>query len=682
MISFGREICSNLAESAAREWLVTNGIGGYASGTISGQLRRRYHGLLIAALKPPLENKLLLSKVDETVEYDQKSYPLHTNHWVGGVGEPYGFQNLEHFRLEGTTPVWTFTFADALLEKRVWLKQGQNTVYIRYDFLRGSLPLIFSSKLLINYRQHDSNTHANNWQMDIQAIDKGLKVQAFEEATPFYLLSEDAKLEARHIWYRDFYLSLEGRFGFDDMDDHLYAGQLEKVLEPGQSLTIVATTEPLTHFDLDGISAYENRRIYEEELLYHQNFTSPSWIKQLMLSADQFIVRGNSQAGNEICSVMTGYPWFGDRGHSSIMALPGLTLATGHFEETASMLRTFGEYLKQPEDVESKNTFSASNSSAKAKLFYIESLRAYLEMTKDEKLLIELFPIAESIIQHHNSDVQNCAYVDQDSLLYVEKTDQGKTYLSKFVDLNALWFNAVLSVADFASQLGKPAETYLELANKIKQSFQRFWQDDQAFCFDSLDGPNGHDTRLRPYQILAVSLNYSPLSKEQQKAVVDISARKLLTSYGLRSLADYEPNYVGCYEGDQQKRAVAYYQGTIWSWLIGPFAIAHYRVYKNAKLARSFLTPFEDHLYNQCLGNISEISDGDVPFKPRGAIAHALGVAEILRVWQATDSLPSSISKFPSKGLRDLTESSLYIPESFPNPYQQNNVKGTDLHTL
>ncbi len=680
MISFGREVCSNLAESGSTEWLVTNGIGGYASGSISGQLRRRYHGLLIAALNPPLERKLLLSKLDESVEYDEKYYPLHTNHWVGGVGEPYGFQNIERFRLEGTTPVWTFSFADALLEKRIWLQHGQNTAYIRYDFLRGSLPLKFSGKLLINYREHDHNTHADNWQMDVQTIDKGLKVTAFEDATPFYLLSQDAELSARHVWYRNFYLSLEGRRGFDAMDDHLYGGKLEKVLEPGQSLTIVATAEPLTNLNLDGISAYEDRRAYEEELLYcgQQHFTSPSWMKQLMLSADQFIVRSKPIEGNEAYSIMAGYPWTGDRSQSFIMSLPGLALTTGRFKEADSMLRSFGSRLNN-QDVESQHTSITSddNQTPESKLYYIEALRAYLETTGDKSLIAELFSTTENILQSCMDNNQNHVQMDpRDNLLSIEKTNEGDKRVGKPVDLNALWFNAVLSVAKFASELGEPAATYLELAEKIKQGFKRFWQKDKAFCFDVLDGPNGHDARLRPYQLLAVSLNHSPLLEKQQKAIVDVCARKLLTSYGLRSLASDEPNYVGCYDGGQQKRAATYGQGTVWSWLIGPFVKAHYRVYKDAKLARSFLVPFEEHLSNQGLGNISEVFDGDAPFNPRGCIAHAMGVAEVLTAWQATETdsinrINPSITKSPQKNAHGFTELALHIPSSVP-PHTYN----------
>ncbi len=648
MISFGREICGNLAESGAAEWLVTNGIGGYASGTISGQLRRRYHGLLIAALNPPLERKLLLSKIDETVEYDKNCYPLYTNHWVGGVGEPYGFQNLEHFRLEGTIPVWTFTFADAILEKRLWLQAGQNTVYIRYDFLRGSLPLKFSSKLLINYRDHNNNTHADDWCMDIQAVDKGLKVKAFDEAIPFYLLSKDAKLATRHTWYRNFYLSLEGCRGFDAMDDHFYGGQLEQVLEPGQSLTIVATTESLLDLDLDGVSAYQKRRAYEEELLYRSQHIAPSWLKQLVLSADQFIVHDKSPARKKTYSIIAGYPWFGDKSQISIMSLSGLTLATGRFEEAASMLRAFGHYLNDPKTIQEQHASVVSSYShtPEALFYYIEALRAYLENTSDQVLMAELFSTTENIVQSYIHSNQNNARLDpRDNLLYLEGTSGDKlSRTGKPVDLNALWFNAVLTLAHFASELGKPAVIYLELADKIQQSFKRFWQEDKGCCFDILDGPDGHDVRLRPYQLLAVSLNYSPLSKEQQKSIVNICARKLLTSYGLRSLAKDEPNYIGRYEGYQQKRAAAYQEGTVWSWLIGPFVTAHYRVYKDAELARSFLTPFEDHLYNQGLGTISEVFDGDAPFNPRGAIAQASGVAEILRAWQATNSILATCS--------------------------------------
>lgn len=261
LFDFGREVCSHLAAVEEREWLVTNGIGGFASGTIGGLLTRRYHGLLVAALKPPLGRTLLATKLDELVTTDGQVYPLHTNRWSGNVVEPRGFQYLERFHLEGTTPVWSYRLAESLLEKRVWMQPGANTTYVRYDYRQGQRPLGLACKAMVNYRDYHFSTHAGDWQMQINPIAHGFQVIAFDDATPFYLLSDRAEAVAQHDWYRNFWLSVEAYRGLDATEDHLYAGLFQADLHPGQSLTIIASTEP--NPNRDGQSAYAERQAYE-----------------------------------------------------------------------------------------------------------------------------------------------------------------------------------------------------------------------------------------------------------------------------------------------------------------------------------------------------------------------------------------------------------------------------------
>ena len=340
-IDFGREVCGSLALSAGREWLVTNGIGGYASGTVAGLLTRRYHGLLIAALKPPLGRTLLLTKLDETATYDGHTYPLFANRWAvpipalrhergrewAGI-EPIGFHHLERFHLEGTTPVWTFACADALVEKRVWMQPGANTTYIRYDLRRATAPLALSVKAIVNYREHHGNTYAGDWQMRVEPLAHGLQVMAFEGAAPLYLLSDRAEATPQHEWYQDYFLSVERYRGLDALDDNLYAGHFQATLRPGESLTIVASSEATPN--LDGASAYGERQEYEQRLVRQSGHTdAPAWVQHLILAADQFIVRRALPEEPDGRSVIAGYHWFGDWGRDTMISLPGLTLATG-----------------------------------------------------------------------------------------------------------------------------------------------------------------------------------------------------------------------------------------------------------------------------------------------------------------------------------------------------------------
>jgi predicted glycogen debranching enzyme len=654
-IAFGRDVCGDLASAEGREWLVTNGIGGYASGTLAGSLTRKYHGLLIAALQPPLGRTLLLTKFDETVTYGGQTYPLFANRWAGGVVEPAGYRHLERFHLEGTTPVWTYACADALLEKRIWMEPGANTTYIRYDVHRGTLPLALSIKAIVNYRDHHGNTRAGAWQPSVVPASGGLRVTAFEGAAPLYLLSACAGAGARAEWYRGYWLGLEAYRGLEPVNDNLYAGHFEATLGPGDSLTLVASTEPGP--DLDGGTAYGRRLAYESGLLAGSELAdAPARVRQLVLAADQFIVRrgvGDRPGGH---SVIAGYPWFGDWGRDTMIALPGLTLATGRPEVAASILSTFAAFVDRgmlPNRFPDQGEMPEYNT-VDASLWYFEAIRAYYakQPTGDTALLRELYPAMQEIVDWHRRGTRYGIGVDPaDGLLASGEEGVQLTWMDarvgdwvvtprtgKGVEINALWYNALHIMADVARRLGEPAAEYASLAAQVGASFGRFWSDELGYCYDVIDGPDGDDASLRPNQLLAVSLHHSPLDHAMQRAVVDTCARHLLTSHGLRSLAPVDTAYVGHYGGDQRRRDAAYHQGTVWAWLMGPFVSAHLRVYGDRALARSYLEPLLDHLTGGCVGSIGEIFDGDAPFAPRGAIAQAWSVAEVLRVWQEIES--------------------------------------------
>jgi predicted glycogen debranching enzyme len=653
MLDFGRDICGHLPIAERREWLVTNGIGGYASGTVAGLLTRRYHGLLIAALQSPVGRTLLLTKLDETAIYDDRIYPLSTNRWASGLVEPTGFHHLERFHLEGSTPVWTFACADALLEKRVWMQPGANTTYVRYDLRRASAPLTLIIKALVNYRNHHGSTYANGWRMNIELVTHGLRVTAFDGATPFYLLSDRAEATPQHEWYRDYFLSAEDYRGLDALDDNLYAALFQTTLYPGEPFTLVASTEAMPN--LDGTSAYAERQAHEQRLLVQSSHAdAPAWVQHLIRTADQFIVRRSFPNEPNGHTVIAGYPWFSDWGRDTMISLPGLTLVTGRHDVAARILRTFAHFVDQgmlpnrfPEMGETPeyNTVDAA-------LWYFETLRAYHAATGDDALLRDLFPVLQEIIEWHQRGTRYNIHVDPaDGLLYAGELGMQLTWMDakvggwvvtprigKPVEINALWYNTLCSMADLARRLNEPADHYEALAEQTRAGFGRFWNQEMSYCYDVIGGPDGDDPALRPNQLLAVSLPHSPLSPEQQRAVVDACARHLLTSHGLRSLSPDDPAYVGHYGGDQRRRDAAYHQGTVWGWLIGPFVRAHLRVYRDPALAQSYLMPLIRHLAGHGVGSISEIFDGDPPFTPRGCIAQAWSVAELLRAWRATMS--------------------------------------------
>ncbi len=660
VIEFGRDVCGDLANTERREWLVTNGAGGFASGTIAGLLTRRYHGLLFVPLRPPVERMLLVSKLEDTAVYAGIEYPLYINRWTGGVLKPNGYQQLEQFRLEGTTPVWTFAFADALLEKRIWMQQGANTTYVQYTFQRGLEPLELTALALVDYRNYHNNSRADGWDMKVDPIKRGLKVTAYDGAVPYFLLSDKAAATPQHDWYRRFFLMREANRGLDAIEDHFHAGDFAVTLEPGETVTFVFSTE--NNPNLDGASAYAERQKYEANLLAQADNGCPDpkyrpFIQQLILAADQFVVKRPLPTRPNGRSILAGYHWFSDWSRDTMVALPGLLLTTGRPTDAALILRTYAYFIDQgmlpnrfPDGAE-KPEYHAVD----ATLWYFEAIRAYYAATGDVHLVRELYPVLQDIIAWHQRGTRYNIGVDPaDGLLYAGEEGHRLTWMNaeaaewvvtprigKAVEVNALWYNALATMAEFAAQFGYENPDYQAMAAKAKAGFARFWDDEHQYCFDIIDAPGQdgqpfNDGRLRPNQILAVSLEHSPLTAVQQKAVVDVCARHLLTSHGLRTLAASDPAYIGSYGGDERQRAAAYHQGTVWSWLIGPFVQAHLRVYNDRAQARTFLTPLFHHLSDYGVGSISDVFDGDPPFTPRGCIAKAWSVGELLRACQAS----------------------------------------------
>jgi predicted glycogen debranching enzyme len=655
-VQFGREICGDLSAAESREWLVTNGIGGYASGTIAGTLTRRYHGLLVAALQPPLGRTQLVTLFDEVVHYAGADFSLTTHRWASGAIEPQGFLNLESFHLEGTTPVWTFALADALLEKHVWMRHGENTTYIQYTLVRGSAPIEIELKALVNYRDFHSLTHAGNWRMNIQPVEHGLKVLAFEGATPFYLLSAEAACEPRQDWYRDCYFAEETERGLEDREDHLLAAVFRAKLEVGSSVTIVATTEANASLDVETASAERANhdvKLFQSWQAKDESYAekAPSWLWQLILAADQFIVKRSLPDMPDGRSIIAGYHWFGDWGRDTMIALPGLTLATGRPDVAKCILLAFSRYVDAGmlpnnfPDAGGKPEYNTVD----AALWYFEAVRHYFSATQDAATLQQLFPVLAGIIDAHVKGTRYNIRVDPaDGLLFAGGPGVQLTWMDakvgdwvvtprtgKPVEINAIWINALETMAEFARLLKQPGEGYEKLAVKAKKNFQKFWNAARACCYDVIDAPGiGNDASLRPNQIFAVSLPASLLSNEQQKSIVVVCARHLLTSHGLRSLAPGEPGYTGHYGGSPRDRDAAYHQGTVWGWLLGPFALAHYRVYRDRDPAQRFLEPLGRQIYASGLGTLSEIFDGDAPFTPRGCIAQAWTVAEVVRAWK------------------------------------------------
>lgn len=676
LIHFGREICGDLATALRREWLVTNGLGGYASSTLAGVNTRSYHGLLVAALNPPVDRTVLVGGSVEWAIYDGKRYPLSTNEYGGGTMDPQGYRYLQSFALEGALPVWIFAFADALLERRVWMAQGANTTYVSYRLLRGSQNISLEITPLATYHGFHSLSSGQGWQPGVEAGARRADILAFADAVPFALIASTGQFTSAGGWWWNFRYRAETERGLQDHGDLYAPGVFSSSLEPrGQAYILTFTTET-SEEHLDGVLAFATARERQVELLRTAGVEdSHPVVQQLTLAADQFIVGRQSATGVGLedatsseheqgqkqappiqgsqKTVIAGYHWFNDWGRDTMIALRGLTLATGRPKDMAHILRSFARYVSDgilPNNFPDQFGQVPGYNTADATLWYVIALHAYAEEAGDEALVDELLPVIRDIVAWHTRGTRYAIGVDPaDGLLHAGEPGVQLTWMDakvgdyvvtprigKPVEINALWYNTLRILAAFlADRDASAAREYATQADRVRASFlARFRKEDWAALADVVDGPGGDDWTLRPNQIFAISLPFPLLEGADAAAIVDIVGRALLTSYGLRSLSPDDPAYRGNYGGNQYDRDTAYHQGPVWTWLIGPFAEAHYRAYHDPVAALALLRPFEDHLRDAGLGTISEILEGDPPHLPRGCIAQAWGVAEVLRVWR------------------------------------------------
>ncbi|MDO9168184.1 MAG: amylo-alpha-1,6-glucosidase [Methylobacter sp.] len=644
--------CKTFEQAVEHEWLISNGIGGFASGTVCEANTRRYHGLLVAALEPPTGRVLLVAKLDMSVRYRGQDYLLFSNEFADGTIAPQGYVHLESFQLDNGLPVWRYAIADALIEKRIVMKPGQNTTYVHIQVLRASDELAVELMPLCTYRDYHSHSHGG-WDLGVRELAQGVEINAFAGAHAYRLSCEQAAFTVEPDWYWNFKHRAETVRGLDDSEDLFRPGRFTLTLNQGEQATVVITDATCITDDFTVVQ----QQLLEQQLAVQQFLPpdAPDWIKQLALASGQFIVDRYQHGLPAGKTVIAGYPWFADWGRDTMIALPGLTLSLQRFDIAASILRTFAAHVS---DGMLPNRFPDNGvkpeyNTVDATLWYFHAIDQYTQMSGDLGLATELYPVLVGIIACHRRGTRYRIKVDiNDGLLAAGEDGVQLTWMDakiddwvvtprtgKCVEINALWFNALKIMAGFAGQLGYSlqARNYQTAADQVKGSFQRFWNPDRCCLYDVIDAAEGDqrgcDSRLRPNQIFAVSLPHSPLSAEQQKAVIDVCARELLTPFGLRSLAKGEPGYTPYYQGNPRQRDGAYHQGTVWVWLIGAFADAHFRVYQDAEQARAFLEPLRLHVAAACIGQVGEIFDAEPPFTPRGCFAQAWSVSEILRVW-------------------------------------------------
>ncbi len=667
--SIGRGDLATFEQSSDREWLVTNGLGGFAAGTVSGANTRRYHGLLVAALNPPLGRTLMLSKLDAVATYSGREYALSSNEFADGSIDPHGYRLIERFRLEDGLPVWKYAFSDVLIEQRIIMVQGQNTSLAQFRVLRASADVQLTLRPLCTHRDYHSHGHGG-WDFQTSPIDHGFQIDAYAGAQSYVVQANVATtVEYAPSWFWGFRHRIEAERGLDDTEDLFTPGLITIDLLDGQSVTITISTETSVGVTFEHALAEETARRHAliDSL---PGSTDDACVRQLVYAADQFVVLRASDESTGGRTVIAGYPWFGDWGRDTMIALPGLTLTTGRYDIAKRILLTFADHIDQgmlPNRFPDHGDKPEYNT-ADATLWYVHAIYEYTKASGNLDVARQTFAALTDIVDWHQRGTRYGIAVDpDDGLLRAGEEGVQLTWMDakvgdwvvtprigKPVEINVLWFNALKCIAELAKMIGEDTKAgeYNDTADRVAASYARFWNPELDCLYDVIDGPAGIgtvdgrrvDPSIRPNQILAVSLPHTPLDAQQRRMIVDACARDLVTSVGLRSLAPGAGEYIGQYGGDSVSRDGAYHQGTVWSWLLGPFAQAHYRVYGDAERARSFLQPLAGHLGEACVGSISEIFDGDAPHSAHGCFAQAWSVSETLRVWMALTREPDHAS--------------------------------------
>ena len=635
----------DLAQLASREWLETNGLGGFASGTLAGINTRRYHALLTAAVNPPIGRQVLVSQLEETVINGVGTYELSANQY-GDVVHPRGFELISDFT-RSPWPTWTYTFGKYQLRKSVFMVHGSNTTVVSYELL-GDLakPLTLELRPLITGRDYHSLTHENPAiAHTLTERPNAIEFSPYSGIATIHFSHNAAAVEPQGNWYRNFRYNIERDRGLDDTEDLFNPFLLRFTIDPGHPAIVILSTDPVPVADY--------QRLREGELarrahITHSVSTGDKFAQSLALAANQFIVRRGQ--GH---TVIAGYPWFTDWGRDTMISLPGLTLFDSKQDVARDILRNFASAVSEgmlpnrfPDAGEAPeyNTVDAT-------LWLFEAIRAYVHATHDLEFAAEIYPTLLSIVDHHIRGTRYGIRMIDNGLLeagepgvqltWMDARVDGRVITPRYgkpVEIQALWYNALMVMTEYAMLLGDHPNhrRFKMIAQLLSHSFNHlFWNPEANCLYDVVNGTS--DARIRPNQIFAVSLPHSMLSQERALAVVETVQRELLTPYGLRTLSPRDPAYIGSYAGNSAQRDSAYHQGTTWPWLLGPFITAYVKVRGKTDSARAearqMLVPLESYLNDQGQGQLPEIFDGDVTPTSigKGCPAQAWSVAEIFR---------------------------------------------------
>lgn len=639
-------ICRDFDVAVTREWLVTNGLGGYASGTVAGVNTRRYHGLLVAAITPPVQRMVLLAALEEWLLVPgEEPRSLSSQEYWDGTVYPNGYRSLDGVEIDGMLPCFRWTTGGRTIEKRIWMEHDANRTIIRYRLIDGPDALL-QLRPLCAHRDYHQQRHGQG-AFDIAETTEGWVVEA--QGVRTYLAARPGPVvRSRPDWYWRILHRAEHERGLDDEEDLFTPGVVELELKAATDVAVIAGTESIpAGWDLE---ASLNRAQRRQAAALDPGIRNPI-ASQLAIAGEQFRVARDSasQGGREDQqrTIIAGYHWFTDWGRDSMISLPGLAMRPGTIWEARAVLDTNIRYLNQglipnrfPDTGEAPeyNTMDAT-------LWMFQALAAYLRASGDWHFIADRLDAIEGIIDWHVRGTHHNIRMDEhDGLLAGGEEGYAITWMDarvqdwvvtprygKPIEINALWFNALRLTADWCERAGRPAGRYRAIAAQVMESAERrFWHDDGYF-FDVLDGPEGDDPSLRPNQVIAIALIYPLLQGQRARDALDVVSRKLLTPYGLRTLSPDDERYQPFYRGDQRARDAAYHMGMAWPWLMGPYLDAHLRIHGDREVVSHMVEPFRAHLWEAGIGSISEIFEPEPPYRPVGCIAQAWSVAEILR---------------------------------------------------
>ena len=651
MLTKDKTVLNNYDEAVQDEWLETNGLGGWAGSSIIGCNTRRYHGLLVAATVPPTERMNLVNKLDETIILSNQRFDLSTNDY-GDVISPQGYQYLSSFKKD-LFPEWIYEVNGIKLTKTIAMVHGENTTLIIYKVEKANEPFILELLPLISARGYHSLQHAyNNIFWDVQFENGIFKNQPFYGAPNIYLSVPGATYKHDPHWFYRFNYAVEKYRGLDFEEDLFNHGTFTLELKEGDSLGIIISTEDPQNRNVHILLEQENLRRKDLIKGYEKNET----LQQLILAADQFIVKRDE----DLKTVIAGYHWFTDWSRDTMISLPGLCLSTARYEDAKKIIAAFAKNVSMGM---LPNRFTDNNeppeyNNVDGTLWYFVAIYKYLEHTNDtEFILKEILPVLKNIIDWHFKGTRYNIHVDEDGLLYAGEKGVQLTWMDakigdwvvtprmgKPVEIQALWYNTLNIFSKLLEMNGQEEDARIVCidANKAKKSFlQKFWFEEGHYLYDVIDEKENPDATLRPNQLFAISLPFALIEGEQAEAVLKIMEEQLYTPVGLKSLPKSDVHYVPVYGGDTYHRDSSYHEGTVWSWLLGPYIDALMKSESENKKAKAkkVIEDFKYHLNEGCIGSVSEIFDADEPHHPRGCVAQAWGVAEILRVIKDYDLL-------------------------------------------